>query len=296
MKWLILLTLILNVAHAKLPVIDIKGINGDYLDENGRAHAEKAFYALPNVEIRHQDIEIDFNKNDKSLIIRDPSTTVKLDFNFSFLNIFKAIGFENVNIKSNKKIFTVTSDILDLYIKPQKYHIEDILVETDVTNIPQSDDDDFDILDGLLLTGKIKANKMNFKDYDIIIFDDLRAENPEYIQQINELEAKVEKNKIPLVVRLISFSMDRGKFTGAAKLDSYINLWLRLNGSMEVNKDKTLLTIQISKVKLGIFSFKKVLLKQLSKLELNNVKIDGDKILISLKNDLLSQSKANIRD
>lgn len=287
MKLIILLLMLCNSAVAVLPVIDIKGINGDYLDESGRAHALKAFYELPKVSIRHQDIEINFNKKDRSLILRDPNTTVQLAFNFSFLSIFKAIAFENVNIKSNTKVFTVTSDNLDLYIKPKKYHFEDILIETDVTNVPNSDDDDFDILDGILMNGEISSRKMDFSDYDVIIFDDLREENPEFADEITLLQEKMEKMKIPLVVRHMKFNVDKGDITGKAQLDSYINLWLRLAGTIKVNKEKTLLTITVDTVKLGIFSFRKVLLKQLKKLQLNNVKVEGNQILVSLKSSPL---------
>jgi len=283
---MVLLCLVANVAFAKFPQIDIKGINGDYLDENGRAHADKAYYVLPKVKLSHQDIQIDFNKKDSNLVIRDPNTTVTLEFNFSFLNIFKAIGFENVNIKSDEKVFTVNSDVLDLYIQPKKYQMSDVLVQTDVTNIPTSDDDDFDILDGLLMTGKIVVEKMTFKDYDVIIFDDLRDENPGFDDEITTIENRINKMKIPLVVRHLKFSMDNGTFTGKALLDSYVNLWLNLAGSMKVNKEKTLLTIEIDTVKLGIFSFKKTLLRQLKKLNLDNVTVDGNKILVNLKSKL----------
>lgn len=284
MKILLLALLISTSAFAKFPLINMKSINGDYLDENGRASAEKAYYVLPNVKISHQNIEIEFNKQDNNLVIRDPSTTVELGFNFDFLNIFQAIAFQDVNIKSNEKVFTVTSEVLDLYVKPKQYRLHELMIQTDVSNLPQTDVDDIDILDGLLLTGKIDSKKMTFRDYDVIIFDDLRADNSEHIEEINELEKTVNKFKIPLIVRHMKFDMDRGKFTGRAKLDSYINLWLRLNGSMKLNKDQTLLTITLNKVKLGIFSFKRILLKQLRKLKLNNVKIVGSQILVTIKN------------
>lgn len=284
MKILLLALLVSTSAFAKFPLINIQGIHGDYLDEKGKASAEKAFYVVPNVKISHQNIEIDFNKKDQNLVIRDPQTTVELGFNFDFLNIFKAIAFEDVNIKSNEKVFTVNAGILDLYIKPKQYRFHEVMVQTDVSNLPQTDIDDIDILDGLILTGKLASRKMTFRDYDVIVFDELRAENPEHIEEINEIEKRVKKFKIPLVVRLIKFDMDKGKFTGRAKLDSYINLWLRLNGSMKVNKEQTLLTIQIDRVKLGIFSFRKILLRQLRRLNLNNVTIDGNKILVKLKN------------
>jgi len=90
--------------------------------------------------------------------------------------------------------------------------------------------------------------------------------------------------KIPLIVRHLKFSMDDGSFTGKAKLDSYINLWLRLKGSIKVNKEKTLLTINLATAKLGIFSFRKTLLRQVKKLNLDTVTVVGNNILVDIDN------------
>ena len=58
MKLLILLScLIMQQALAVFPQIDVKNVHGDYLDDNGQAYAQKAFYVLPNVKIKHENNE-----------------------------------------------------------------------------------------------------------------------------------------------------------------------------------------------------------------------------------------------
>lgn len=285
MKKLLLISLVFSLnAMASFPIIDVKNIGGEYVDEKGNAYAMKAAYELPNVKISHRDIHITFNKKRKNLIISDPSTTVELDFDFSFLNIFKSFSFENLDISSDAKIFNIFSEELDINIDPKKYMIKDFYVETDVRNIPTQDDEDITIVDGLVLNAALKVSKLEFKDDNTSnFFDSLRSENKGKHKEINEIEARGKKGiKIPMIVRNMSYSVKEGLFTGKAKIDSYINLWLRIGGKMTTNKDNTKLEIHLHKAKLGIFSIRSTLLKQVKKLELEGVTVKGRTIHVDL--------------
>ena len=150
MRTFLLILFFMNPVFGAFPLIDVKNINGDYLDEKGSASALKAYYVVPKVKIKHSDITISINKKEKNLVINDPNTSVELDFDFSFLNIFKAFSITNLNIKSDKKIFSIDSEQIDLFISKQKYDLTNVYLETDITNLDIGTDEDITIVDGFL--------------------------------------------------------------------------------------------------------------------------------------------------
>ena len=105
MKSLLISLFITNICFATFPLIDVQNLEGEYLEGAGRAHADKAYYVLPVAKIRHENIDLTFSKKDKSLVIQDPSTSVELDVDLSFLNVLQAFTFKNLNIKSTSKFF-----------------------------------------------------------------------------------------------------------------------------------------------------------------------------------------------
>lgn len=282
MKLILILCFVVNTAYAVFPIIDVQNVNGDYLDEKGSAFAEKAYYALPKVKISHKDISIKFNKREKNLIISDPSTTVELEFDFSFLNVFKAFAFDNSYIKSNTKLFTLGSNVLDMYIDQQKYHMEDVILETDVRNVQVPDDEDLTILDGIVLNAAVKIKKISFSKFRDIVFDDLRIENPSKISEINHFQLKSQKNALPMIIRFLKFNIDKGRFRGIAKIDSYINLWLRMSGTIKTNKENTLIDMHLQRAKLGWFSIRGTILKMARRLKLDGLTVKGSHIIVDL--------------
>jgi hypothetical protein len=281
-KMILISLLVMNSAIAAFPIIDVQNISGDYLDGNGTAYAEKAFYVVPKVKIAHKDITIEFNKKQKSLIINDPSTTVELEFDFSFMNVFKAFTFNNLDIKSDAKLFKIDSERLELFIAPKKYNMEEFYIETDVRNIPAQDDEDITIVDGLVLNAAMSIKKIEFAGFDDVVFDDIRIENPTFTTEANVLAEKARKTNIPMIVRHVDYTIKEGKFAGKAKIDSYINLWLRLNGIVKTNKDNTILDIHLTRAKLGFFSIKGTILKMVRNLKLDGVVVKGNHIIVDV--------------
>ncbi len=264
MKFLLINCLfICNSALAAFPFIDVQNIYGDYLDGTGAAYASKAIYKVPKAQISHQNIEVNFDKKEKNLVISDPSTTVVLEFDFSFLNVFKAFSFQQVDIKSDEKKFAIDAGNVDLYIDPKKYHMEDIYTEIDVQNLPIPDEEDITIVDGLILNALLKINKLSFEKFDDVIFDDIRVENPLRLSEVNKWQQVDKAISIPMIVRKISFLSNKGSFTGKALIDSYINLWMRVRGTMESNKDNTELKIVLKAAHLGYFNIRNTILNMI---------------------------------
>jgi hypothetical protein len=92
-----------------------------------------------------------------------------------------------------------------------------------------------------------------------------------------------------MIVRRAKFNINKGKFTGSALMDSYINLWFRINGEITSNKENTVLEIKINRAKIGYFSVKGTLLKRVKNMKLDNVTVVGSKIIIDLSSIVFGQ-------
>lgn len=266
------------------PKIKIKNVSGDYLDEKGQAHAETAKYSINKVKISHQDIFINFNKKQKNLVLKDNTTTVQLDFDFSFLNVFKAFSFKLLDIDSDSKVFSFGSENLDLYILPKKYQLSNVFLQTDVTGISLPDDEDISIVDGLVLNAGFSIDKIEFAKIDEDFFDEIRIENPMLVDDVTKIQRKGAALEFPIIIRNVDYEIKKGFFRGMAKIDSYINLWFHIAGDIKTDKKNTYLKINIQKAKLGIFSIRNTIMNMIRRLKLDGVTVEGRTVIIDLEN------------
>ena len=272
------------LSFSEFPSININNLTGDYLDQKGTAHADKARYKIHKVKIAHENIYIDFNKKVKNLVIKDDTTSVELDFDFSFLNIFKAFSFNQVQIHSNKNIFSLGGTSLDLYISPKKYHLSHYSVETNVKGFSRTDNREITLVDGLILNAGLGIKKIEFAKFDDVVFEDIRIENPDRISEVNQLEKSGQSLEIPMIIRNVDYKIFRGSFMGKAKIDSYINLWFKIWGDISTDKDNNFITIKIKKAKLGFFRITRTVLNMVSNMKLDGVKVSGNTITVDLRN------------
>ena len=282
---LLIFLLSIQSALAAFPVIKASSISGDYADNKGSAYAESAYYELPKIKVEHKNMELKIDKLESTLVVRDPSTSVELDFDLGFLNVFKSFSFDQVNIDSNKELLNVSVEKIDLRIKEKNYAMTNISFFSDLKGVPAQDTQDISIIEGIILNAGIKIEKLEFENLDPEFFVQLQKENSFLAPEVNLLKKileKVNKLKVPMIARNIDLLVKSGYFNGKAKIDSYINLWLRLGGEISTNEDKTALIIQLKKAKLGVFSIRTTLLNRLRSLELEGVSISGKTITIQL--------------
>lgn len=291
---LILAVLSLN-AQAKFPSIHVRNMHGNYLDQKGTAYAESAKYKISKVRISHEDISLNFDKKEKNLIINDDTTTVDLNFDFSFLNIFKAFSFKALDIFSNQKKFGLLSGDVELFIAPKKYSISDFYIETDISNLPIPREEDITIIDGLTLNAAFSMRRVSFSNFDDEVFEQMKLENPNEKEKISHYQNQNNKINIPMIIRNVNYKIHKGRFTGRALIDSYINLWFRVAGDITTNKENTFMKIYIRKAKLGIFSIRRTILRMISALDLDAVEVDGYTIHVDLRNVALGQQKHDIQ-
>jgi GH18 family chitinase len=133
------------------------------------------------------------------------------------------------------------------------------------------------------MSALIKIKKIEFDNFSDIIFNFISIENPTHQEEIKKLQQQNAFAKIPVIVRNFNLNIDKGDLNFKAKLDSWINLWLRVGGDISQDKKNQTLTFHVKKAKLGIFSVRGTLLKMARKLKMDNLSVQGNKIILSLK-------------
>ena len=114
------------------------------------------------------------------------------------------------------------------------------------------------ILQGLILHSNLKAKTLDFGDIS-------------------------ETKDIPLIVRFLDLFIEKGRFKGTAKVDSYINVWLKLFGEISTNKEETMLDIKLDSAHLGIIPIKGKILSSIRNLNIKAITVEGDHIIVDLR-------------
>jgi hypothetical protein len=289
MKFLIVSMLITSNALAAFPLAKFENLYGEFVNENGKAYAESAKYDLNQVKISHKEIEVKFNKKAKHLVIKDNNTTVELKFDFSFMNVFRFLSFEGVNMQSSLKNFVLNLDKLNLFIQPNDYVLDDMRVSTDLTQVNGPVSDDTTVLDGIVLNGEISIKSLSFGKIDDSFFmKSLIDENPE---KSSEILDTFKPKAIPVTARNFVFNVKKGKFNGKVLLDSWINANLYIGGEIKNLAKENKLQINLQRAKLGYFSIKRLVLKNIKKLALDSVVVNGQVITVNLGKVLATSTK-----
>lgn len=278
-KLLILTSFIAINAMAFFPDIDVKSISGRYIDGKGSAFAHSAIYDLDVVKISHENIDVKFNIVSKNLVLNDKNTTVKLKYDFSFLNFLKAATFESLNIESKSKKFEVSAPEVNIFVDEDQIEFIEMGILSDLEGATINTDGDIDIFSGVLINGQIDIKKARMLSYDLTdLYNDIVVEYPE----LNEDKSLQKTAKIPLIVRNLRLNLKESSFSGRALLDSWINAWVYVGGKIENDTKSKKVKITLTKAKLGVFSIRKILLRKLRKAGINGVTVRGNVITVDL--------------
>tara|TARA_Y100000780_G_scaffold132772_1_gene119417 strand:- start:129449 stop:130357 length:909 start_codon:yes stop_codon:yes gene_type:complete len=280
-KTLLIGLFLISSAWASFPLVKVDNISGTYSEKKGKAFAEHASYDLDVVKIDHKNIEVEFNNIEGNLVLNDPNTTVEINFDFSFLNVFRTIAFNGVNIVSTQKKFISNMNELRVFIEPTEYVLEEVELSSDISGIG-GDLKEISILEGLITNGDLGVKTVNFGKIDSEKFRaQVIAENPDVKAEAYKMFSVNESTKsIPVTGRNLRLVSKDQSFSGSLLLDSWINAWFYFGGKVENDPDAKKLYIDLYKAKIGIFSVRGLALRTIRNLNLESVSVEGNRIIV----------------
>lgn len=289
---LLMIFLIPN-AFCAFPLLKFEDVSGEYMNGKGKAYAKNAKYDVGEAVISHQEIDVTFNRKEKNLVLREGNSVVELKvIDFSFMNVFKSFDFAGTFLESTSNKFSLETDHINFDIAPKQYKVSNLSISSDLSSVSSDElppSRDIDILDGVIINGLIKLKKLNFGNVEVLsLLEGLVEENPkEAIQIKNSLKGLA---KIPIVLRNFSLSVNRGVVSGRVLLDSWINANVKVGATLEhLNKENRLL-ITLTRAKLGIFSIRRFVLREVRKLNIEAISVRGNIIEVDLGKVLINSA------
>ncbi len=283
MKFVFVL-LFCQLSLASFPLIRVDNASGSLRNSSGHAFIDRANYVLNVVTLSHDKININLSKPDKNLIIKDTNTSVKIDFDFSFLETFNSFDFYDLDLLSKDYDFKISIPRTKLLIKNSYYNLSQLEVSTfnNKNEVPRN----FTILRGLIRNAKLTLDSLTFgqKFIDDEFLETVRHENNFDQNKLNEIFFKDNKLVPIRSVDKVYFESKEGDFTLNARIDTYLNFGLYIGGKLtkRVEEGQTFLDMDIFYAKMGYFSIRKILLKQVRNLNLKNVTVNGSRITLAL--------------
>jgi len=274
-KIFILLFCLSTQVYATYPIIKVDSIEGTYTGKEGKAFAQSASYDLKDVFISHKQIEVNFFKPDQNLVIKDNSTQVKLNFDFSFMDIFENFMFDGMFINAEAYKFKINSENLIFRIQNQDYALIQAKLASTIDKDNQDLKKDFSVLEGLTYDSSLLVEKLDMGQLSFSEFQELLE-----VQDLPIPDNKMAK--IPFKVKNIDIDIKKNYFKGYAFVDSWINAGVYLNGTIVLNHKKDKLLITLHRAKYGYFSIKRIILNRVRNLNLNNVKVIGEQIVVDV--------------
>ncbi|MCO4753404.1 MAG: hypothetical protein KC478_02925 [Bacteriovoracaceae bacterium] len=275
--------LCVQAAWASFPLVKVDKITGHYSDKKGKAFAQHASYDLDVVKIDHRNIEVEFNYLEENLVLNDLNTTVQINFDFSFLNVFRTLEFSGVDIKSTHKKFYSNLDELKLFIEPAEYIFTKVEISSDLTDITGDVVKDMSVLEGFINNGDVAVKSIKLGPIVPKVFkQQVIEENPELVKDIESAFCPESTNTIPVMGRNMRVVFKEQTFSGSLLLDSWINSWLYFGGKIKNDQENKKLLIDLYKAKLGIFSIRGLALRTIRNLKLDSVSVQGNRIIVDM--------------
>lgn len=233
----------------------------------GQLYAEDFKFGLSPLRIEAERPQVNFSWNQGSFKTRIDD--IQLSYSFdkdSFLSGLQGIATTNLTIDylENKRLRVENSGLLIEHSGTQQF-----IPQLSVTCAAQAQKSLIgDISSQCLHLGRLKIPSLNFDDLSgKKVSKSLGAEKA--IEKIEDIDLMILQKSFNLSFRVRFLFRWKVKASGSVHYDQ--------NG-----EGKSVLTIHLAKAKVGFLSLKSRLLKEIREANLESIKVQGDKILITI--------------
>lgn len=269
---LLLLSYTLFAGDKFYPSIGVLNAHLEYNGTDGKGHVEKAKYKVTKmVEIQHDRLDFVVTTPEKKIIFNDVENSVTIDtgFDLNFLN------GANLTIESaffDAKEANFRSEEGEILLKKQRIRYKKLRGDADFKLIKRS------------------VNELPISNANIY-FSNLNLRMSKAVKKVIE-ELVAEEKSLSFLKKYLDaeyyylfnggIHLKNGHFWGSAWLDKLINIKIKFDTQVSLQDNDKLLVIDVKKIKASLVSVKGKVLKAIKDAAIKNVKVEGDKILISL--------------
>ena len=279
---LILISLIISSVHAEVEQVSVKNFSFHYDGKNGQGSFSEIGLNTDSIEFNAEEYHIDLTKFETYITLSKPDTKIKLQtIEGDMLSSLGQIEIDglNLNLIKNQKLF-MSLDRVHIEIGDGSHSFSHVRLRClsgqsrngDVLSflLPCMKNGLFTIPE-ILLSKESKSSMI--EAFDIATFVS------KYSNQSDKFNVT---GLAPKKLKEIKLSVNNNEFNLRAKVKLLFNLKVKGHGKIYYHAQNSEIEVQLKKLKVGFLGITHKVLKAVAKANLQNVRVSGHSIFITL--------------
>ncbi|MFT6071093.1 MAG: hypothetical protein ACJAT2_002082 [Bacteriovoracaceae bacterium] len=259
--------------------VDLKNFTLDYRDSKGAASFEKLEAKVGDFSLSFKDYQVDLQKDQGKILFQKDDTSLLIEqIQGSVLDSVTVLSLDNAS----------------LYVEPEarfKFHMDggEFELGDGVQSLGQMsmecksergrNGDILSFLRPCFTLGHLSIPFLNIsefsKDSMAKVFPIEEIENQDFSEQIKKIKGPDSLKDIKLFIA-------NNRYNLSLKTKFVLKLKLKMEGKAEYQEAQNRIVFSVDKAKIGFFSVRKLVLKEIQKAGIKNVQVFGYNIIINL--------------
>lgn len=275
-----------SVSMSALAEFKAQNVSGSYEQSLGRMHLPLGQFKYSIISAALNDVSSDFKRVQEGLWVEYAGTRILLKTDLSFLNILQSFSFQDANLSFENSRLDFYTPLIDARLEPRNFELRNLSLSSDISDYDQSAQD-FNVLEAILLNTDLAIKSLKLDPFMLSqIKGDFLRENPGDEDAARETETFfASASFLPVTVKNIRLVLKKETFSGSMLIDSWLSANLHVGGNLELDKANKRLIVSLHKARLGYFSILRIALRVIRALDLEDVSVQGNKLIIDFSSD-----------
>jgi hypothetical protein len=269
--------------QANLEVLEIENMNLSYLAPKGEGKIQRFRFGVDTGRVGQKEQQVQDplppflteihveNQNGDLIFESAHSYVIWREAPHFFTNAVKIFS-RKLDLYLTYKKTAIKADIVDYDFIDQRYRLTDLIGTCSSQNAGRQIP--WRLVENCFNQAELQIGKVHFKTLQINFLQSLLLAT---LQEMNQPEI------LPIdTLADVKVSLKDKKFSASTSFPQVFNLALLFKSNLDWNSKDKILTMDVETVKIGIISVKKLFLDQLSKRSFPFLKVEGERIIITL--------------
>jgi len=268
-----------NAGSMDFEKVDIKNFTVDYRSGMGTASFEQLSTKVGDFSLNFKGYQVDIKKeNEKILFSKEDTSLLVEKIQGSVLDSISVLALDNASLFIDPEV------ALKFYMDGGEFELGDGIQSFGQMNLECKSErnrngDVMSFLRPCFKLGKLSIPYLNI--------DELSKGTLAEAFPVSEIEGvdyseEIKKIKGPDVLKDINMMVYKNRYNLTLKTKFIVNLKLKMEGKAEYQEEQNRVVFTVEKAKVGWFSVRKKVLKEIQKAGIKNVQVFGYNIIINL--------------
>lgn len=268
-----------SAAGMEFKKVDMRNFTVDYRNGIGTAAFEFLDVKVGDFSLNFSDYQVDVNKDGDKIIFAKEDTSLLVEkIQGSVLDSIGVLALHNASFLIDPEV------ALKFHMDGGEFEMGDGVhslgsLSLECKSERSRNGDVMSFLRPCFKLGRLAIPELNIND---LSKDTIGAFFPVDEIEAEDLSEQVKKLKGPDVLKDINLMIYKNKYTLSLKTKFIVNLKLKMEGSAVYQEEQNRIVLSVDKAKVGWFSVRKKVMKEIKKAGIKNVQVFGYNIIINL--------------